>query len=274
MNRLIRRAAATLGLLLGFALPASATSTGIDYTDQWWGGQSESGWGVNFIEQGTTIFATLFVYGADGTPRWFVSTMPGTGASFSGPLYSTTGTYYGTSPFNPNIGVNTVGTMSVNFVSGYAGSLQYVINGVTVNKTIVRQSFANNNMAGTYMGGLAASGSSCSSVTNGSIFMNGQVVVTQTNQNLSMAVNFYNANGLATICTFSGTLAAQGVLGQVTNGSFGCVVYATSSGTAANAGSFNLDNMTMTQNGFSAAFTGKDQFCTYNGWFGGIKSPS
>lgn len=267
MNRWTHRAIATVALLTGFALPASATSTGIDYTDQWWGGQSESGWGVNFIEQGTTIFATLFVYGPDGTPRWFVSTMESGGTtSFSGDLYSTTGTYYGTNPFNSNIGVTKVGTMAVNFVSAYGGSLQYVVNGVTVNKTVIRQSFRNNNIGGAYMGGLAATASNCGNgVPNGPFFMNGGVVVTQTAQNVSMVVDFYNSAGQPVACTFTGALVAQGVLGQITNGSFSC--------NGSTPGNFNLDNMSMTQDGFSGVFTGKDQSCTYNGWFGGIKAP-
>jgi hypothetical protein len=275
MNRWMRRAIATVALLMGFALPASATSTGIDYTDQWWGGQNESGWGVNFIEQGTTIFATLFVYGSDGTPRWFVSTMESGGTTaFSGDLYSTTGTYYGTNPFNPNIGVTKVGTMAVNFVSAYGGSLQYVVNGVTVNKTVVRQSFRNNNIAGSYMGGMAATGSNChNGVTNGAAFINGGLVVTQNGQNVSMAVSFFNGGGLPTVCTYSGVLAAQGVLGQIANGTFSCLVNNGSGNSQSNAGNFNLDNMTMTQDGFSGVFTGSDQYCTYNGWFGGVKAP-
>ncbi|HEX3061865.1 MAG TPA: hypothetical protein VHP55_04320, partial [Usitatibacter sp.] len=89
MIQTFKRHAVAFLATLAVSLPAAATSTGIDYTDQWWGGQAEHGWGVNFIEQGTTIFATLFVYGQDQTPRWFVATMQGSGASFSGPMYST-----------------------------------------------------------------------------------------------------------------------------------------------------------------------------------------
>jgi hypothetical protein len=271
MNRWMRRAIATLGLLVGFVLPASATSTGIDYTDQWWAGQSESGWGVNFIEQGTTIFATLFVYGQDQTPRWYVATMESGGStSFTGPMYSTTGPYFGGTFNANNVAVQNVGAMTVNFSSAYAGALTYSVNGVTVNKNIVRQSFRNNNVAATYMGGLAATASSCSGGTNGALFMNGQLVVTQTGQNVGMAITFYNASGALTVCTFSGVLGAQGVLGQIANGAFSCVIGSSSVAT----GNFNLDNMSMTQNGFSGVFTGKDSSCTYNGWFGGIKAPS
>jgi hypothetical protein len=126
------------------------------------------------------------------------------------------------------------------------------------------------------MGGLAATGSNChGGVSNGPIYLNGGNLVTQTGQNVSMAVNFTNINNAPVVCTFSGVLAAQGSLGQITNGSWGCVVNpGTSSSVSANAGTFNLDNMTMTTNGFSGVFTGSDQYCTYNGWFGGVKIPS
>jgi hypothetical protein len=33
-----------------------------------------------------------------------------------------------------------------------------------------------------------------------------------------------------------------------------------------------MDAISMTQSGFSGLFTGSDQFCSYNGYFGGVKS--
>jgi hypothetical protein len=270
-----RRVAASAAFL-GAAFSASATSTGVDYSDIWWAGQSESGWGINLMEQGTTIFATMFVYGSDSTPRWYTATIDSGGSNtFTGNMYSTTGSYWG-GPFNAGNTVATqVGTMTVNFSSGYAGSLSYTINGVTVNKNIVRQTFKNNNMGGTYMGGLAATGSNChNGVTDGASFMNGSLQVSQSSQNLSMVVTFYNDSGNLTNCQFSGVLTAQGALGQVSGGSYSCVASVNGVNTATNAGSFNLDNMTMTQNGFESIFNGSDQFCSYSGWFGGIKAPS
>ena len=270
-----RRAIAAVAFL-GAASSASATSTGIDYTDIWWAGTAENGWGINLMEQGTTIFATMFVYGPDGTPRWYTGQMNSGGTTtFSGSVYATTGTYWGAT-YNPNaLTINPVGTMSVNFSSAYAGTLNYTINGVNVTKNIVRQTFGNNNLAGTYMGGLAANGTSCGNgVTNGGAFMNGSIVVTQSAQNVSMKLMFYSDAGYLTTCTFNGVLAAQGSMGQIANASFSCTAAVNGSNVASNAGSFSLDNMTMTTNGFSGVFNGKDQYCTYNGWFGGIKAPS
>jgi len=249
---------------LAVSLPAAATSTGIDYTDQWWGGQAEHGWGVNFIEQGTTIFATLFVYGQDQTPRWFVATMQGSGASFSGPMYSTTAPYFGAGSFNGDSTVATqVGTMSVNFSSAYNGSMSYNVNGVTVNKAILRQSFAPNNITGHYRGGMLASATNCRGVPNGQAETFDTMTITQSGQSVSMVVNFFTASGTSAQCTYSGTLNPQGVMGQISNGTFSCNV--------GNAGSFTLDTVTATQTGFSGIFNGTDQFCSYSGFFGGVK---
>ncbi|HXF78617.1 MAG TPA: hypothetical protein VN598_07125 [Usitatibacter sp.] len=265
----IKRHAVAILATFAVSLPAAATSTGIDYTDQWWGGSAEHGWGVNFIEQGTTIFATLFVYGQDQTPRWFVATMQGGGGTaFSGPMYSTTAPYFGAGTFNGDSTVATqVGSMSVNFSNAYNGSLSYSVNGVNVSKSIQRQSFAVNNLTGHYLGGLTATGSNCHNSPNGAILIFDTMTVTQTGQSAQMVVNFFAANGQASQCTFSGTLNPQGVMGQISGGNFNCTV----GGSAANVGSFNIDTITATQTGFSGLFTGSDQFCSYNGYFGGVK---
>lgn len=264
----LKRHGVALLATLAVSLPAAATSTGIDYTDQWWGGQAEHGWGVNFIEQGTTIFATLFVYGQDQTPRWYVATMQGSGSAFSGPMYSTTGPYFGAGAFNGNSTMVTqVGTMSVNFSSAYNGSMSYSVNGVNVNKSISRQSFAPNNLTGHYLGGMTANGTNCKGVPNGAALIFDTLTVTQSNQSLQMVVNFFAANGQPGMCTFNGTLNTQGVMGQVGNGTFNCTI----GGSAANTGSYTLDTITATQTGFSGQFNGSDQFCTYSGYFGGVK---
>jgi len=85
-----------------FAPPALATSFSTDQSDLWYIA-TESGWGMQLVQRGSVIFATLFVYGPNGTPTWYVATMNPTGASFtwSGTLYATTGPWFGTVPFNP-----------------------------------------------------------------------------------------------------------------------------------------------------------------------------
>ncbi|HUL55434.1 MAG TPA: hypothetical protein VLT60_00455 [Usitatibacter sp.] len=272
MTRFLARRVAALLALAAFALPAGATSTGIDYTDQWWGGPSESGWGVNFIEQGTTIFATLFVYGADQTPRWYVATLDSGGTqTFTGPLYSTTGPYFGAGSFDHNaVGVTQVGTMTVVFPSGYNGTLNYTVSGVSVTKSILRQTFKANSIAGSYVGGVTTTASNChNGATNGAAYFTGGITVTQNGQNVSIAVGFYTSTGAPAVCTYNGVLTPQGVLAQIANGTFSCVV----SGTTTNGGTFNADNISMVQSGFMGQFTGSDQYCNYTGYIGGVKAP-
>ena len=269
MTRILKQYAVAILASLAVCLPAAATTTGDDYSDIWWAGQQESGWGVNFIQQAGTIFATLFVYGTDNTPRWYAATMLRQGAGvYSGQMSATTGPYFGAGSFNPsNVTVTAVGNMSVNFSSPYAGTLQYTVNGTQVTKSIIRQGFANNNLAGNYFGGLNANGTNCQQgVVNGPILILDTLNVAQSGQSLSMVVTFYSASlGVSTQqqCTFNGTLTTQGRVGNVANGTWNC--------TTGNHGSYTLDMVDASQNGFNARFNGSDQYCTYNGFFGGLK---
>ena len=79
-------------------LPArAATPFSVDASDLWFN-PAEQGWGVNIAQQWDTVFLTLYVYGSDNKPVWYVaSSMVGarTGGvgdvRFVGDLFSTTG---------------------------------------------------------------------------------------------------------------------------------------------------------------------------------------
>jgi hypothetical protein len=261
-----RRFAAGLLVALGFSLPASAASTGIDFTDLWYN-PSESGWGVNLIQQNNIIFATLFVYGTDNSPRWFVaSNLQGGGTTFTGQLFQTTGAAF-SAPWNPAALTNTpVGTMTLAFNSATTGTLSYTVNGTPVTKQIQRQTWSAENFSGKYIGGLTAQGTNCQNSPNGPILIFDLLTVTHSVTSFSARVDFNNANNVASVCTFTGTYGQDGHLGKV-NGNFSC----TFGSTPGNVGTFNMSQMAVTQNGFSAAFSGSDQFCTYSGFFGGVR---
>jgi lysyl endopeptidase len=126
------------------AWTASNRSLSTNFQDLWWGGASESGWGVNLAHQGNIVFATLFTYDAAGQPRWFVmSDGVKSGNSFSGALYRTTGPAFNAVPFTPITAANNtqVGTMTFAFTSGNAGTMTYTVNGASVTKTIQRLEF-------------------------------------------------------------------------------------------------------------------------------------
>jgi hypothetical protein len=82
-----------------------------------------------------------------------------------------------------------------------------------------------------------------------------------------MLVQFTSSNGTTAQCTFAGTLTAQGRVATVPNGTWNC----TFGGSPGNVGTFTLDMLDANQQGFSSRFNGSDQFCTYSGYFGGVK---
>ena len=113
-----------------------------DYTDLWWGGDAESGWGLNVIQHPSNqIFAVMYTYDANGRATWFV--LPG-GAwtasnTFSGAWYRVTGKPY-SQAWAPS-DVRQVGIATLTFAGPSSGTLGFVVNGVVVNKPIMRQPF-------------------------------------------------------------------------------------------------------------------------------------
>lgn len=127
--------------------------------DLWFPGISP-GWGLNFIEQGDTAFATLFVYDAQHRPRWFSASRltamgtQGGGPTWSGALEESTGPYFG-APFDPAaVNRRVVGTMTftVNLGVFNEGLLTYTVDGVTVNTRVNRYAFRPNVLTGSYQG--------------------------------------------------------------------------------------------------------------------------
>jgi hypothetical protein len=113
-----------------------------NYQDLWWN-PAESGWGINLAHQGSVLFATLFTYAPGGRDMWLVMSAGRRQAdgSYSGELYRTTGPVFNASPWVP-FAAQQVGTMTLRFSSGNAGTLNYTVNGAPVAKSIVRQVFA------------------------------------------------------------------------------------------------------------------------------------
>ena len=116
-----------------------------DYTDMWWAGSAENGWGISVTQHGPIQFNVIFAYDNLGKSLWYV--MPGgsfnaAGTVFTGPLYLPT-----SSPFTAYdktkfvIGAS-VGSATITYTSGGTANLVYNINGVTGTKSIQRQVYA------------------------------------------------------------------------------------------------------------------------------------
>jgi hypothetical protein len=137
---------------LFFSTASRAVSTSSDYTGLWWN-SSESGWGMNVIQQEQILFITLFIYGTGNAPTWYVaSNVAFTSANaagdrtYTGQLFATTGTPFGTVPFVPS-SVTVTQPGNITFVGRADGTatLQYNVGATTVNKTLVRQTWAQPN---------------------------------------------------------------------------------------------------------------------------------
>jgi lysyl endopeptidase len=125
-------------------LAKAAGPGGVDYTDLWWGGASESGWGMNLIQHPSgIIFAVWFTYGADGQRTWFfMSSGTWTSANvYTGAIYATTGPAY-TAAFDPSlVRVTPVGTGTFTFSDANNGVFTFTVNGASGSKTITRPAF-------------------------------------------------------------------------------------------------------------------------------------
>jgi hypothetical protein len=268
MFKNIARLGAAFMAAITLALPASASTYSIDYTDLWGGGQpapTENGWGLNLVQQGDIIFATMFVYGSDNSPRWFSASAlapSNNGSTWSGSLAQTTGPYFGAA-WTANATGTVVGTMTVSFSNANTGQLNYTVNGVPVNKAISRFTLRGPNLAGHYLGGAVAT---CN--TGSQILIFDSLTVTQNSSAVSMRVDFFNGSGTASICTYSGTMSVTGRTGSI-SGTYSC----TFGSTAGNAGNFSVTNLESSINGFNGNLTATDQFCPggMTGRFGGVK---
>lgn len=115
----------------------------IDYTDHWWNPQ-ESGWGMSIAQHPSDrLFVVWFVYNQAGQPLWY-TLQPGTWTSpnaYTGPVYKTTGPYYG-GPFDPGqVGIAQVGTATLSFADSTSGTFSYMVDGVSGSKPITRLPF-------------------------------------------------------------------------------------------------------------------------------------
>jgi len=253
-------------LIYMFSTPVAAASYSTDSSDLWWTSpaSSESGWGIQFVQRKSTIFATMFVYGSSGAPTWYVATMTPTGGTFiwSGTLYATTGPWFGTF-FNPStVTTSAVGTMTWNFLSTNTGTLSYTVNGVSVQKNLTRQTVAVENYAGHFAGGLHSSITSCSSpVNNGTAESFGILNITQSGSFVVMQAT--PTSGAA--CTYSGSLTQSGQMGDVV-GTYGCG--------DGESGTFHIFEFQVTEVSVNGRFTASATVpagCQSSGWFGGIQ---
>jgi hypothetical protein len=216
MRAVARAASVLLAAAFLAASVAQATSFSTDQSDLWYI-VSESGWGMQLVQRGNTIFATLFVYGQNGAPTWYVATMvpTGTASQWSGDLYATTGPWFGTVPFNPaNVVATKVGTMTWTQQTVATGTLNYVVSGTAVTKNVVRQTLVFDDFSGTYLGAIHIGATGCTDPSNNVPPTNlpaTTITVTQNGQTATIALSIAGV----TLITITGQLTQDGQFGTV-----------------------------------------------------------
>ena len=152
-----RGAQAVLFVAMAYVLARPALAKTTDFSDFWWF-PSESGWGIQLVQQNDTIFATMFVYGSDMQPTWYSATLLYQGTfTWSGTLYKTTGPWFETAPFDPTTVTRTsVGTMAFPSPADLRfGTPTYALDGVQVVKQIERQLLVYEDFNDAYLGAMS-----------------------------------------------------------------------------------------------------------------------
>lgn len=248
-----------------FCFNAHAVTFSTDNSDLWWD-PAEPGYGLNVVQQGDTLFLTLFTYNQARAPLWFVGseikyTGPvGSGYGFTGKWYQTTGSPH-TGPYIPTaFSLREVGTATFTVKSVNSATLVYTVDGVTVTRTLVRQTFKVNNLSGSFIGGAAGTYGNCATLNSyleDSGFVNVMHDVNSGNFTMTVA----QAGGT---CTYTGAYEAAGRVGQVV-GSFTC----SNGGLAGTFLATELEGSSLTF-GSKMSFRGPGQ-CTFTGRMGGVR---
>jgi hypothetical protein len=164
-------------------------------------------------QSGDYVFVTGYVYNTNGQPVWATAQMNRTGAAaitFSGPLYLTTGPYFG-GTFNPNfVSIRQAGTMTFVLTGVSEGQLNYSVDGVVVNKAIQRQPLTLDDYSGSYATGVTQTTTGCfNSGNNGTTTAVGAATISQAGSSMSIVTS---AAGLT--CTANGTYSQLGRMGS------------------------------------------------------------
>lgn len=129
----------------------TATPVVTNYSDLWWAGASEDGWGMSVQQHGSTQFNALYVYDDAGRPTWYVFSGVLNRAvppSVEGILFqpsSTPFTNYDPTAFNLAAAqgrLNAPGTARMTYNADGSARLEYTINGISGVKNMSRQPFS------------------------------------------------------------------------------------------------------------------------------------
>lgn len=248
------------GFSSGNIAAARSTGTlrmqGYGWRNDMWFVPSESGWGFNVIEQGDTIFGTLFVYDAQGQPRWYVApslTQQGDAANgevvYSGSLFTTTGPSFAAA-FDPSsVTRREVGPISFRAHSDGSGELSYAVDGTQVVKHVQRFAFRKQLFSGRYAGSYAH---------------DRQAEITIDDDGADFRMQLVDRYGGMGTCNFVAPDSQVGSL-RIMDGTFSCI--------GGTTGTFTMREATVSSHGFTARFDTPmfDFRAIVNGHIGGVR---
>ena len=183
------------------------------------GNPGESGWGMQLVQESNVIFVTLFIYASDGRPTWATAQLNSIGSlTWSGPLYVTSGPWFG-GPFNPSsVGVRRAGIMTFSAPFVQAGTVTYSIDGVTVTEQVQRQTLVFENYSGNYVVGAHAQSSGCYNPSFNGVFANAaNVDISHNGTNASISWQFVGGPA----CGLAGIYEQAGHMGVI-SGNYSC----------------------------------------------------
>jgi hypothetical protein len=213
-------------------------------SDVWWVPE-ESGWGASVTQQADASFITLFVYGPNGEPIWYVSnasvaypTEPAAGTPLTfGPLYRMRGPWFG-GVFDPkSVQATLVGRLSVEPINSKDAIFRYNVDGTTVTKTATR--FTAGELSG-FSSPISYRGSrhlvSSANVTDGP----GTFTLGIENGRATLV---FRADNGGSACTYTGLVAQFGKFTNI-KGTFQC--------SPGDGGEVEISEMELNRNGFTA----------------------
>ena len=134
--------------------------------------------------------------------------------TFSGPLYRTSGPYFGAGSFPPaSVQVTQVGIITFTGSASGAATISYNVEGVPVSKAVVRQTWDTESIAGSYLGAYAGTWSGCGASRNGYQESIATLVVAQDRGSIQV-----REDGQGYTCSYSGSYAQSGRLGTILGG--------------------------------------------------------
>jgi hypothetical protein len=260
MTKTLRRVLAAFALLLG--LPAAAGQ----YTDLWYNPQ-QSGWGVNVVQQLETAFVTLFTYGPDGKPTWYYASdarvtaySAGGLPQFSGTLYRAEGPWHG-APHDPSrFKPVAVGAIDLELLGKSSMRVHTLIDGVRDVREVVRQTWDQELLAANYVGQFVLRLATPAGQLIGTREFTADILVS-----LLQAEGFMRTDivGFGR-CEYRGPYQQSGKLLTFT-GTFSCETGDARSGT------FELRDVEVTENGFTAQLRTTSPNVNQNGRVGAVR---